>query len=198
MNRRGPKKEEMPTYLNHKFKDYQATHADYSLAIYHVYVSIAKMTQSYAFLFCLIFVFGCTPSTDLPGSEHAAKEVTEMLHKYHLAIAAGGLEAEFDYLDDTEEFFWVPPGYQSALDFDSVASVLRATDPAIAKTILEWDTLRVIPLRKDLVQFYGTITMISTDTAGVKTSGHLVETGLVVKRPDGWKLLNGQSAFFKH
>jgi len=48
-----------------------------------------------------------------------------------------------------------------------------------------------------VAQFYGTITMQTTDTAGTITTGHLVETGLVIKRSDGWKLLNGQSAFFE-
>jgi len=142
------------------------------------------------------FLLGCTQSADIPGNQQAVDEITKMLHEYHRAIEQGGLKAEFEYLDDTDEFFWVPPGYRSALDYDSVAAILNENDRAMSKISLHWDTLKVFSLRSDLAQFYGTITMMTEDTSGNSTTGHLVETGLVIKRSDGWKLLSGQSAFF--
>ncbi|TDI66785.1 MAG: hypothetical protein E2O88_08645 [Bacteroidetes bacterium] len=148
-------------------------------------------TQYFAFV-CLLFSCGNAGS-----SEYVIGEVSAMLNNYHEAIEKYGLEAELDYLDDSHEFFWVPPGYRTALDFDSVAAVLRVTDPSISAIQIHWDSLKIIPLRDDLAQFYGTITMQTTDTTGTITTGHLVETGLVIKRSDGWKLLNGQSAFFE-
>jgi hypothetical protein len=142
----------------------------------------------------VILLFSCGNSGT---GENVIQEVSAMLNNYHEAIEKDGLEAEFDYLDNSREFFWVPPGYRTALDFDSVAAVLRVTDPSISAIQIRWDSLKIIPLREDLAQFYGTITMQTTDTAGTITTGHLVETGLVIKRSDGWKLLNGQSAFFE-
>ena len=53
------------------------------------------------------------------------KEVITMLQQYHEAIKSGGLTAEFDYLDESKEFFWVPPGYQSALSYDSVRAIIK-------------------------------------------------------------------------
>ncbi len=124
------------------------------------------------------------------------REVRFMLKEYHQAIEEGGLEAEFDYLDQSAEFFWVPPGYQSALSYDSVAYILLQNDPGIAHMSLTWDTLMIQPLRRDLAQFYGIISSITTDTSSRTSKVMLVETGLVIKRSSGWKLLNGQSAAF--
>ncbi|MDH3708924.1 MAG: nuclear transport factor 2 family protein [Cyclobacteriaceae bacterium] len=128
--------------------------------------------------------------------ELVIEEVTEMLHQYHQAIEEGGLETEFDYLDDSDDFFWVPPGFKSALDYDSVAIILRANDKSIEKIVLTWDSLHVTPLRSDLAQYYGTINSSVIDTAQMTTESLLIETGLIIKRADGWKLLSGQSAFF--
>lgn len=159
------------------------------------YVESASCKWPYLILFFVSIIVGCTQKSNPLEPDQVVKEVTEMLHEYHGAIEEGGLKAEFDYLDSTDEFFWIPPGYQAALDYDSVEAVLRARDPNEGIE-LHWDTLKVTPLRNDLAQFYGTISMATTDTAGNVTNGNLVETGLVVKRSDGWKLLSGQSAFF--
>jgi len=32
------------------------------------------------------------------------------------------------------------------------------------------------------------------DTSGIKSSAIIIESGTVIKRSDGWKLLSGQSA----
>ncbi len=140
----------------------------------------------------------CTsePETGEFSKEQVVQEVTAMLKTYHHAMEVGGLAAEFDYLDQSADFFWVPPGYESALDYDSVATILRANDKSLSKIVLRWDSLKVTALRADLAQYYGTILSSMTDTAQVTTRAKLVETGLIIKRADGWKLLNGQSAFF--
>jgi len=33
-----------------------------------------------------------------------------------------------------------------------------------------------------------------TDTAGSNTRYRVIETGIVIRRPEGWKLLSGQTA----
>lgn len=151
-----------------------------------------------AFILSIGLLWCCQPPTPEKSSspELVIEEVTEMLHQYHQAMEEGGLETEFEYLDDSDEFFWVPPGFKSALDYDSVATILRANDKTIESIVLTWDSLHVIPLRSDLAQYYGTINSSVMDTARVITESLLIETGLVIKRADGWKLLSGQSAFF--
>ncbi len=151
-----------------------------------------------AFILLMGVLWCCQPPAreEIFSPELVIEEVTEMLHQYHQAMEEGGLETEFDYLDDSDDFFWVPPGYKSALDFDSVATILRANDKSIHKIVLTWDSLHVTPLRSDLAQYYGTINSIVIDTTRVTTKSLLIETGLVIKRADGWKLLSGQSAHF--
>ncbi len=151
-----------------------------------------------AFILWMGVLWCCQPPAQEVAfsAELVIEEVTEMLHQYHQAMKEGGLETEFDYLDDSDEFFWVPPGFKSALDYDSVATILRANDKSIEKIELTWDSLHVIPLRSDLAQYYGTINSRVIDTAQMTTESLLIETGLIIKRADGWKLLSGQSAFF--
>ncbi|MGH7491496.1 MAG: hypothetical protein ACREOO_03790 [bacterium] len=47
-----------------------------------------------------------------PEEEEIKDSVQQVLRNYFNDIRANGLMAEFRYLDDSPEFFWVPPGYQ--------------------------------------------------------------------------------------
>ena len=49
------------------------------------------------------------------------------------------------------------------------------------------------PLSADYATFSGKLTSTSVDTAGQATTVTLLETGVVVKREHGWKLLRGQT-----
>ena len=126
--------------------------------------------------------------------QRVAAEVDSMLHAYLDAMREGGLEAEFDYLDSTEAFFWVPPGYNSWISYDSVAAALRATAPTLRSTDYRWQSLRIDPISQDRAIYTGTLTGALTDTSGQVTTLSMIETGTVIRREDGWKLLNGQSA----
>ena len=59
------------------------------------------------------------------------------------------------------------------------------------------ERLRVIPLAPDLVAYTTKVSSVRTDTAEVVTSLHLIETGVVIKRAEGWKLLNGQTSLVR-
>ena len=149
----------------------------------------------------LLVVFSCTPVENTEQSvafdaEKVRLEVSQMLHDYHEAMRAGGLEAEFEYLDQSSDFFWIPPGYEQVLSYDSVATILRQNDLALQSIVLEWDSLNVNPINDTLAQYYGTLYSTTVDTAGTSHRSLLIESGLIIKRSDGWKLLNGQSAYF--
>jgi hypothetical protein len=133
-------------------------------------------------------------TTEPVSSDSVAVEVERMLHKYHEAMKTGGLLAEFNFLDNSPDFFWVPPGYESTLTYDSVRTILEKNARAIASIQLEWETLRIFPLSNRIANYSGIVRSVSTDTSGAVHSVRMIESGTTIKREDGWKLLNGQSA----
>ena len=140
-----------------------------------------------------IFISTCKKQTDQFDSYIIEKEVRNTLQEYHEAMEKEGLLSEFRYLDSTENFYWVPPGYESALNFDSVRSILVKNAPTISSMNNEWSYLHIFPLNDTLANYTGKLHMISRDTAGGNFEADLLETGMMVKRWDGWKLLSGQS-----
>ena len=122
------------------------------------------------------------------------KEVTTMLHDYHASMKDHGIAGEFDYLDNSSDFFWVPPGFQSKLDYDSVKVILEQTATVTKSISLEWRTLEVFPLSNEIATYTGIVESTMTDTANNVNEAVIIESGTVIKRSDGWKLLSGQSA----
>lgn len=153
------------------------------------------MKYIYALL-ALIFLFSCTSRPELSEKqkETIAAEVREMLQQYDDDIRKNGLLAEFAYLDSSDEFFWVPPGYSSSLSYDSVATIIRQNAATFRLVDNVWESLRVIPHSETLATFTGTISSKMVDTAWIAMNVSLIETGLAVKRADGWKMLSGQTA----
>ncbi len=121
-----------------------------------------------------------------------------MLNDYHAAIKKDGLIAEFNYLDDSLDFFWVPPGYQSALSYDSVRTILEANAKAFKSTDLSWYTLEVFPQSNSLATYTGIVKGTMTDTANQTTNVSIIESGTLIKRENGWKLLCGQAGEMKN
>jgi hypothetical protein len=121
-------------------------------------------------------------------------EVTEMLHQYHSDIEKYGLTGEFKYLDQSSDFFWIPPGFETVLNYDTVRNILEVSAPKYRSVSFQWDTLEVHPLSNDIATFSGIVTGIMTDTSGAKVKTSMIESGSLIRRSDGWKLLCGQSA----
>jgi hypothetical protein len=150
--------------------------------------------QNIFFAFILTFL-ACTspPNPKDINKEIVIQEVQQMLDNYHKAIQENGLTAEFDYLDHSKDFFWVPPGYTSALTYDSVKTILETNATLFVKVEFHWKSLQIIPLTNEISNYYGIVEGILTDTAGFENNAAIIESGTVIKRPDGWKLLSGQS-----
>jgi hypothetical protein len=141
--------------------------------------------------------FSCTPlPTDLSDNDKAAvvTEVRKTLHDYLAAVAASGLTAEFDYLDHSKDFFWLPPGFSTSISYDSVAAILMRNAPLFSAVHNSFDSLRIIPLSSKMAVYTANIRSEMIDTTGQVFSSQLVETGVVIKRVSGWKLLNGQTS----
>lgn len=147
-------------------------------------------------LLTLLPLYSCQKADRLTESEKNAlrDSVQQALYDYYEAIRNGGMRGEFGYLDDSPDFFWVPPGYSSAISYDSVAAVLNRNAPAFRLIENVWDTLRIDPLTRDYATYTGKFHSTMTDTAGHVTTVAGIETGVLIKRRDGWKLLRGQTA----
>jgi hypothetical protein len=120
--------------------------------------------------------------------------IQQMLNNYYKDISKEGLTAEFNYLDNSPDFFWVPPGYSTAISYDSVAKILKLNAPLFRSVDNAFDTLRITPLNRESAIYTARLSSIMTDTSGVVSKLLLVETGVLIKRNDGWKLLSGQTS----
>ncbi len=144
----------------------------------------------------LMTLTSCSQADKLNESEKELiiNDVIEMFGNYHNDIRQDGLTAEFKYLDQSSDFFWVPPGYKSALSYDSVRQILEINAKSFQAIEFNWDTLQVFPLSDKIANYSGIVKGSMIDTSGTKSSVIIIESGTVIKRSDGWKLLSGQSA----
>ncbi len=150
----------------------------------------------FGFAAVLVFLLSCRESSQLTDSQKASlmNEVRSMLRNYSDDIRSKGLLAEFAFLDSSADFFWVPPGSSSALSYNTVASMIRSNALLYQSVENSWDTLRIFPLTPDLAGYTGKLSSIMIANSGKVTKVSLVETGLVIRRRNGWKLLCGQTA----
>lgn len=153
------------------------------------------MNRLILFLICVVSA-SCSGTAPWTEVEKAAvvEDVRAMLDNYYRDIRASGLTAEFKYLDSTSEFYWVPPGFKTSISFDRVAAILRTSAPAFSKVDNHFDTLQITPLSPDYATYTGRLISHMTDTAGQTNTYYLMETGVVVRRQNGWKLLHGQTS----
>ncbi|WP_298896871.1 hypothetical protein [uncultured Psychroserpens sp.] len=147
------------------------------------------------FAFVIFQILSC--SKEKKGNYDKDKiiaEISEMFDNYHNDIRNDGLIAEFKYLDSSTNFFWVPPNYKSALSYDSVRSILTLNSKSIKIANFSWDKIEIFPLSEKIASYSGIVNSIITNTSDSTTTFQIIESGTVIKKKDGWKMLNGQSA----
>lgn len=125
------------------------------------------------------------------------RDAEKTLQDYFSDMRKSGLKAEFTYLDSSADFFWVPPGHRSPISYDSVATILNLRAPAYTLIENSWDTLSIIPLTHTLASYTGRLQSTMTDTSGKSATYTLMETGLLIRRGESWKLLHGQTSVVK-
>ena len=123
----------------------------------------------------------------------AVQEVKTTLQNYYADIKKSGLTAEFKYLDSSSNFFWVPPGYSAALSYDTISAIIKRNAVACSLVDNSFETLSILPLSKELATYTGRLRSFVKDTSGHSNSFLLVETGVMVKKGNDWKLLCGQT-----
>lgn len=154
--------------------------------------------KPYYYLSTLVILFlnSCLNNHDLNTTEkeQITTEINDMFKNYHQDIKNGGLTAEFKYLDTSSDFFWVPPGYENALDYNTVKDILEQHATQYKTVEFDWETIAIYPISQNLASYTGIVTGHMIDTTNTRTSIKIIESGTVIKRHNGWKLLNGQSA----
>jgi hypothetical protein len=150
-------------------------------------------------IFFVVTVTSCRQSIVLTENEKGEiiADVKLTLDNYYNDIRKSGLTAEFKYLDNSPDFFWVPPGYSNAVSYDGIVSAIKQN--ALRYKLVDncFKKLQIIPLTQELVTYTGQLSSTLTDTAGKVSHYLLVETGVMIRRHDGWKLLNGQTSMVK-
>jgi hypothetical protein len=154
------------------------------------------MIRSVSVIFITLIFSACRHHSPLTEREKSdiAEDIRKTLRNYHNDIRQSGLVAEFQYLDSASDFFWVPPGYGVSLSYDSVAAILKQNAPKYRSVDNSFDTLRIIPLSKEYASYTAHVRSTITDTTGQTKTFSLIETGVLVKRNNGWKLLHGQTS----
>jgi hypothetical protein len=155
-----------------------------------------RMRKMFFIFLAPVLAVSCSRETSFSETERSTvrNEVTETLHNYAGDVSAQGLKAELAYLDSSEDFFWVPPGYPRALDFDSVAEILTRNAPVLKSIHNRYDRVKVVPLCASHAVYSARVISEVTDTSGKTTSVTLLESGVLIKRGGRWKLLGGQTS----
>jgi CTP:phosphocholine cytidylyltransferase-like protein len=147
-----------------------------------------------SWLLILCVLMSCQLHNNNRDLEHVKTEVRETLDDYTADIRTNGLIAEFKYLDSSEQFFWVPPSYTTAISYDSVRAVISKNAAAFKLVDNKWDTLRIIPLSEDLANYTGVLQSNMTLQNDSVLHYRMIETGILIKRDNRWKLLSGQTS----
>ncbi|MFK5973208.1 MAG: hypothetical protein QM485_07995 [Flavobacteriaceae bacterium] len=138
-------------------------------------------------LVCLCTLFLAISCDEIQESKEIDKdrittEVKNMLFDYHKAIAKDGLTAEFNYLDQSSDFFWVPPGYRIALNYDSVQNILQQNAKLFRSIELQWNALQIYPLSNKIASYSGIVVGRMIDTSGIESKVFMIESGTLIKR----------------
>lgn len=155
------------------------------------------MNISKLILFILVcLAIGCNEKSknlSVAEKDKITSEIIMMFDNYHHAIKTKGLVAEFDYLDDSSDFYWVPPGFDSPLTIDSVKTIITQNSKTIRSIQFSFESIQVFPLNKSIANYSGIVKGIMIDTSNTNSSFKIIESGTLIKRHNVWKLLSGQS-----
>ena len=149
------------------------------------------------FALSALIIISCGQSSSMLTEEEkilVIRDVDQTLKNYNEDIRKSGLTAEFKYLDSSDDFFWVPPGFRSAISYDSVAFIIKKNAPVFTSVNNEYEALKIVPIGKYQASYTARLTSTMIDNTGNKSTTFLIETGVLIKRNSGWKLLNGQTS----
>lgn len=151
-----------------------------------------------ACLFSICFACKGSKEDEMPTEEtmnigEIREEVRQLMNDYNDAIREGGLLTEFKYLEQSSDFYWVPPGYNRSLSYEEVADIININAARYKWIDNAWESLKVFPLTNDLASYTGIVRSTMMDTSDQVTRFILLESGIARRGPTGWKILSGQT-----
>ncbi len=143
----------------------------------------------------ILLITGCSNHDQLTekNRNRIIKECNSAIEEYYKSVDRHGLTAELDYLDNSEDFFWIPPGYKTEIDYDSVASYLKLNAPRFRSVSNKPEKIRILPLTGYISNYSCTLSSRMVDTSGKESYFRLREFGTLINRNGSWKLLCGQT-----
>jgi hypothetical protein len=139
------------------------------------------------------FTTSCKQPLSASDKKQITTDIEQMMTNYCRDVKANGLTAEFSYLDSSADFYWIPPGYEAPLSYDSIAAILVKNAPLLSIIDNHYQQLHITPLSYEKAIYAAQVISSTTDTAGRSHTVKLLEAGTLIKRKDGWKLLYGHT-----
>ncbi len=130
-------------------------------------------------------------------SAQVISECKKTLLEMNADIKQFGFPAEMNYLDTSKDFFWLPPGYVTPINFDTVFQILGRNSMIYSSVDNSFDSLFVRPINSELASYYARIHSVMKKISGETLEVRMNEVGTMIKRKDGWKLLNGHTVILK-
>lgn len=148
------------------------------------------------FLPAFLFFLSCNNQSNKQNDNvnSVQNEVKSTIDNYYNDIRKEGLLAELKYMDSSSGFFWVPPGYLNYAGYDSIAAAIRRNASSFKSVNNRYDSLLIIPLSADYANFVMRTISTTVDAEGDTSRAAFIESGVMVKRKDGWKFLSGQTS----
>ncbi|NMH87870.1 hypothetical protein [Flavivirga algicola] len=152
-----------------------------------------KLIWTASLFFIVIFNSYGQKALNSERKEAISLEIKQMFDNFHKDITKNGLISEFKYLDDSSDFFWVPPGYKKTLDYSTIKDILTKNSKTVNFIEFSWENIKIVPLTNEIATYSGVVKCVQVDTAHNPITFKIIESGTLIKREDGWKFLNGQS-----
>ena len=119
--------------------------------------------------------------------------VTQLKYRVWDEIRAKHLEAALNLFDDSPDFFWVFAPDTTMVSYDVFVARLKGAFRDYRSIDVVWDRMHVEPLTNEYAEYTGKYHATYTDASGKIFKATGLETGIVVHRSSGWKILNGQT-----
>ena len=151
------------------------------------------------FLIVLDFflLFSCAQNDKPIVTADLQQEIKSTIDNYYNELRKGGLAAELKYLDSSNQFFWVPPGYMNYANYNVISAAIKRNAVLLKSIDNRYDSLLIIPLTKEYAQFVMRTISTTIRANGDSIKSAFIESGVMVRRKDGWKFLSGQTSILQ-
>ena len=141
---------------------------------------------------------GCRPAgpPEFTAQQRAAvvDSVRALLDSVATWMSTQGAGRPFaSFFDSSAAFVQAADGRIAAPSYDSLVTRTRDWTPPAGAT-LAWDTVRIEPLGPGMAHFTAAFAEHYTPPSGPAYLGHGVMSGVVVRRPAGWRIVATHSS----